>query len=75
MNGNGSSGGPRHGRRQREGRGIRDGRPTLFEILGGCPPEVVIFKENCMNICQNFPIFQHLQNKVGKIRGDIGIWG
>ena len=46
-----------------------------FEIPGDVPPEIVIFKENFIHICQNFLIFQYFPNKVAEIRGEIEIWG
>ena len=57
------------------GGGMAGTCPPWFEILGGCTPEIVIFKENFMHICQNFLIFQYFQNKVAEIQVEIGIWG
>ena len=63
-----------HGRRHRGG--CRGHAPPRFEIpVGMSPPEIAIFKETFMHICENFQIFQYFQNKVAKIRGEIGIWG
>ena len=42
---------------------------------GGRTPEITFFREHFQNICQNFHILQHFQNKVGEIREEIEIWG
>ena len=53
-----------------------DVSPPRFEIPGGMsPPEIAIFKGNFMHIYQYFQIFHYFLNKVGEIRGEIGIWG
>ena len=52
-----------------------DMSPTGSKFRGGCPPEIAIFKENFMHICQSFQIFQCFQNKVAEIRREIRIWG
>ena len=51
------------------------GHVPRFEILGDVPPEIAIFKEKILKICQNFQIFENFQTKVAEIRGEIGIWG
>ena len=63
-----------HGRRHRGG--MPGTCPPGSKFRWGCPPpEIAIFKETFMHICENFQIFQYFQNKVAKIRGEIGIWG
>ena len=52
---------------------------------GMCPPglkfwvdisqEIMIFKEDFLNICKNFQISQYFQNRVVKIQGEIRFFG
>ena len=62
--------------------GVANGRdagdmspPPGSKFRGMSHPEIAILKENFMNICQKFQIFQCFQNKVAEIRGQIRIWG
>ena len=45
------------------------------KFWGMSPQKSRLLKEKFLNICQKFQIFQKFQNKVGEIRGEIGIWG
>ena len=44
-------------------------------MLKGRPPRNRDFLKKSLNTYQNLYVFQYFQNKVTKIRGEIGIWG
>ena len=55
--------------------GIFSPQRASSPFRGDVPPETAIFKENFLNIYRKVGIFRYFRNKVGKIRGEIRIWG
>ena len=49
------------------------GTRPLVRNSGGRPPEIAIFRDFFSEYLPKFHIFHYFQNKVGEIRGEMGI--